>query len=118
MVADKLLQALTVPVNIYSYSRLFVTGTISALNFYSYSRLFVTGADIYSRLFVTDSVVHLPHCVQCITIPIIKGGLSEIKWGGGVNENRFSVFSHPGGCLKSKICFHSPRGVSENRGGE
>ena len=34
-----------------------------------------------------------------------------------MNENRFSVFSHPGECLKSKICFHSPRGVSENGGG-
>ena len=90
------------PVNFYCYSRLFVRGT------HIYSQLFSKKSTVtvspckilvtvnfllqvlsvpvnfycYSQLFVTDSVVHLPHCVQCITIPIIKGGCLKSSGGG------------------------------------
>ena len=42
-------------------------------------------------------VVHLPHFVQCITIPISYWWATEIKKGrGGATENRKSVFNDPG----------------------
>ena len=39
-----------------------------------------------------------------------------MKWGGEVNENRSSVFSHPSGVSDIKNLFSFTPGVSENGG--
>ena len=43
---------------------------IVTVDFFHLQLTFFTGTGSYSQLFVTVSVVHLPHFVQCITIPI------------------------------------------------
>ena len=61
----------------------------------------------YRCIFVTGSVVHLPPCVQCITIATI-----------GMNLGR-GIWNQEGGFWNQNICFQSPRvggggGVNEN----
>ena len=60
-------------------------------------------SDLQTHIFVTDLVVHLPKCVQCITIPIIGRNLervSEFKEEGGVSEIKNLISITPGGIRK------------------
>ena len=83
------------------------------VDFFHLQSTFFTGAASYSRLFVTVSVVHLPHFVKCITIPITLGWATEIN-RGGATENRKAVFNHPGGVNENrKADFIHPGGVTE-----
>ena len=105
---------LTVTISACKSLQVLVVTLVVTVDFFSiYSQPFFTGAVSYSRLFVTVSVVHLPHFVQCITILItichILYNVSQYRcsWGGQLK-------SIGGGNWKQKNCLHSPRGVTEN----
>ena len=78
-----------------------------------------TDSDSYRCIFVTDSLVHLPPCVQCIAIPIIgrigEGGgmktdfpFAVTRWGRlktGLSENVSSEVGADTDCFQGQVLF-------------